>query len=49
MYEEMLDDYYYETAHEVMWTENEMPREDGYGEIPTIGELKGMMGEIEKW
>ena len=49
MCEEMLDDYYFETSYETLWAEDEMPREDGYGEIPTIGELKGMMGEIEKW
>ena len=27
----------------------EMPRNDGYNPIPTIGETEGMMGEIERW
>ena len=27
----------------------EMPRNDGYNPIPTVGETEGMMGEIERW
>lgn len=44
MYEEMLDNYYFETSYETLWAEDEMPREDGYGELPTIGDLKQMPG-----
>lgn len=27
----------------------EMPRNDGWGELPTIGEIEGWPGQVENW